>query len=619
MLNSFLTTLKSNEALIDISPFGTAQQSSVYQNSEKYKAYSAISDINEAVSDFCMHTKKEEGPWWEISFTEPHYVKHIIINNRKREPFNQIASKITVKGTDENLNEIIIHEGDVTFGALPESVPMILSFYNKIKLLKITIKLSGNNYLHLGKIHILSPKNPLKELIHLEDLGRNIIFIANRTDGFGERLRAVLNVMVLANRYDGSFFFAWDDRLGHNAYHDTNQVGYIFDESFIKKHVIDKNIVDSYKLKPIHKLKEIDHESVVGFDGVLVQQGYLTSQLSKNLPDFSKEEYQKAFDKIKFSGSMVDAINSSYVEPIVENTYAIHIRAGDIVYAWCRCTNLFHSKVIPIYVIEKLIKKIITLGGKVVLFGQEDILCKTFEKKYKDVKYAGSIVESSFTNTQKAFFDINLMSRCQSIICGTSGFAVLSSWIGNTSIMSYDDFLKNDEIIDAFNEADSKDGCLNWEGVSDLLKSFSIFHFYHKFKEVLEVNKQIQLFNELIHLDTSNSYYKLILASIYYSNNMFEEGDRTILTGIFIGGPYSFEWLAKQNYDGRNMFKSFLEDLTYAENNGSLVASVLKLYYEKYQLNSLDLGHYKILLEKYDESKQGYNILKKTLSPELNS
>lgn len=611
MLENFIETLCNTEGLVDIRSLGIPSQSSLYQGSITNGAYKAVSNVE--TDDFCFHTEKENFPWWAIEFPVSFNIQHIIINNRKRIPFNQIAADISVSCIDENGNNIVLYSGNMIFGALPEQVPLIVSLYNGNKYKKIIITLHSNNYLHLGNIHLLA----FKELAFKEldsNFNSRLRFISNRTDGFGERLKALMNIIVLSNYTGGDFLFSWDSWLGSNKFHSTSDAYNIFDNSFLENHLVDKVRMDSFNLIPIKEVSRLEPTVMETYDGILVQQNYLPYQVSDKTYKFSKVDYIKAFKDIKFNSSMELARDYANKVTLEGKNIAIHLRSGDIVYGWFRFNNLYHDKVIPVYILDKIIQKFCNDGYKVILFGQEEELCKAISKKYdKKVEFSGELSNESFNKTQEAFFDILLMSRCDEIIAGSSGFAVLSSWISNTKLSNYKNILSNDEIVEAYYKSLSEKGILKLDCISPLLKSFSIFHFYNLFNHDIEISNKIELMNRLLVLDPENTYYSIILASLYYSIGNIEKGDKILINELISEKKFNIDWMARKIYSNNvNMLTSFIDTFKMAESKGSLVASIILLYYQYYYVKDLNFDRYNKILS-VSKVKLGRNLLQEKL------
>ena len=497
MFEKLIEDLCQKEGLIDIGSFGVASQSSTSKWSRENDAQRAVSNVE--ISDYAFHTDKEENPWWQIEFDKPFNIIHLIINNRINPKYMHIAAKIIVIGYDECGNELILRKGSCVFGNLNNGVPLIISNYNVDNLCKIRIILPDNNYLHLSDINILA------KLSLQQQTNKSLIF-SNRPDGLGERLKGLLNAMVLSEYIKGDFKFSWIEQTDeNNKFHSTGLVEDIFSSNFIRNHIVDRKVIGELNIEPIKKVPHIAYDKISIYDGLLVQQQNIRNQVKDKKFVVEKYAFRKAFNKIEFSGGINSAKYLAENANIGSKPVAIHLRAGDIVYGMYRFMDRYYNKVIPIYVLDELITKIHGLGYQVVIFGQEVDFCRLISRKHNAI-YSGDLIDEKFNVSQEAIFDIVLMSRCEYIISGGSGFAILAGWIGDISNKYFNSYLTDVEIKKSFQESLSNDGLLSTDVVSDLLRSFSISHYFDMYKEKNNVEEGLLLIREAVQLDPENSF-----------------------------------------------------------------------------------------------------------------
>lgn len=602
MLKKSMKDFFEKEGLIDIAKNGVARQSSVSIWSNINDAYGAIN--GNVYEDFAFHTDKQQNPWWEIEFPTPRFIQYVVINNRKREPFDKIASRIIVEIIGEDGDSTIIHKGKVLFGSLPNSIPLIMKVDSDLKIKKIIISLPEYNYLHLGTINIFAP------IIKDE---KRILFVSNRTDGLGERIKAILNSIVLSKKFDGDFLFTWDSWLGGQEYHDTDKAENIFRRAFIDKHLIKGVDLEALNLQPIKQLKELNEINNLDFDGILVQQMHIESQINDKNIRLQGTDYKNAFDSIDFSENLEFAKKEANKVDIREKTIAIHLRAGDIVFGHYRFTNNFYTKVIPIHIVCALIVKLIELNYRIIIFGQDYSFCRFLTERY-NILYSGDLVKSDFNDTQKAFFDIVLMSKCSNIIAGSSGFAILASWINNCKIDNYLDYLSDCEVLESYRCANLENGILNSNSIQPLMKSFSMFHFFLTNKKDILLDEKIDLLKKIVKLDSKNSYYKVILAAFLYENNEVESADKMLIEEFMNNKDYDIRWVLEKSHYNVSIIQEYIEYFKFAADKGSLLAATMLLLYERFSLDSVNLTYYKDVLDKSHTNTFGFYLLKKELN-----
>lgn len=590
MYKNFIEMISDNENLVDIANLGNATQSSLSKWSKTNDAQRSING-NGINHGFAFHTDKEKNPWWNLDFKIPVRLNYIIINNRKREEYQWIASSIRVVITNETGEEITIHQGKLFFGSLPDSLPLILPLNINFLVRRVRIQLEGFNYLHLSDIYCLSKKS-------LQQIKGKPIYFSIRQDGLGERLRALLNAKKIARINDGYFYFAWEDNT--LDFHSVDNVQKTFSQDYIDKHYKDLKQIKSLHTIDISETKNISKEYLSLYDGIVVGQG--------------SQPFKYDFDSIGFSEENKIAIKKAFNVTISENTVAIHLRAGDIVYGIYRFNNSFYYKVIPVYVLDMLIKDLQRSGKGVLIFGQDIEFCRHIVEKY-NILFSIDTMDKEFNENQAAIFDIVLMSRCNEIFAKLSGFAILSSLIGDSgNLKDYKAMFTQAEIISAFDESILEDGILNDLGVggNPLLKAFSISHFIDSYQEVLPLEYKIKLIKQSIELDAQNFYYKLLYSIFLYELGENNQADIFLMEAIKNdNGYYGLDWIARRkNWLGSTVLDQYIKPLEIAKGKGSIVASIPILLHE-YYAGTVDFELYIKIAS--DEAKLGSAILRKRI------
>lgn len=593
MFEKFLDNLCSKETLIDVGELGLTTQSSFSYWSKENDSQRAVS--GQIFPDFAFHTNKEQNPWWSISWKEPQKLDYIIINNRKKEPFNKISKTITVSILNENGDEIYIHSGNLIFGSLPNNMPLILPLYGEYNIKEVRIELNGNNYLHLCSIHFLK-KGALQEK------DNKLIFFATRGDGFAERLRTILNAMHLANIHKGDFKIFWPQGIKDvGEYHAIDKKEEIFCPNFIENHFIDS--LKGIKLKNINELSKetLTLNDVKNFDGILVHQG--------------NDNYQDLFNNILFTDKL-SYIKSLAQGLVTKKTCAIHLRSGDVVYHY-RFRNLFYNKTMPFYVLHGIINTLKKEDYEIILFSTEDALCEEIAKRY-NIRYFSANSYHDLDITQRAFFDIILMSQCDRIIgTSSSGFATLPILIGKANkVEEYRSFFSTEDIIAEFQKSIAKNGILNYKSVSPFLKAYSIAHFVSHFKDNIDSNLAINVMTNCISLDPDNTYYKVLLSLFYYKEGRLSLADTMLLEELKQESKeYNIYWLSK-DFEWRKYttLSQYIADFKRAADGGSIVASILVLLHQNYVEKSINVTYYNNLLANVPSDTLGIDLLKQKLN-----
>lgn len=606
--SNFIEDIIKNENLIDIGRLGKASQSSLSKWSKENDAQRAVD--GSISKDFSFHTGKELNPWWQVEFDKPINVEYIIINNRKQEPFDEIASDLRIVAYDGKGIETLIHQGKVFFGSELEGCPLIIPLKSKISFKKLRITLLNENYLHLSNIRFLIA-DPLKSF------AERPVFIANRRDGLGERLRALLNSMVLAKEFDGHFIFSWPLSFSKSGFHAIDKSENIFSSDFIESHLVTRDMLNRCEIKDLRDTKNFTARNNNGYKkiGINLDQTSLNNQIKdKNLQLKNlSSEYKLAFENINFNEGVTKSINLARSVQLKDKVLGIHLRTGDIVHGQYRYLDRYYSKVVPFYVLDALIMRHLELGYGIVLFSQDNETCQYFKDKY-GVLLSNDLVPKDYDDIQRAIFDIVLMSRCAEIVGGSSGFAILASWIGDSKILKYTELLSKEEVKFAFMDSLEGQGVLSSSFTPPLLKSFSISHYLQSFRDMNSLLERIDFLEKCIEIDPTNNFYRLLLALDYYKKNNFKKADEIVLEIVNSKELTDIYWLAKTKFPKVTILSKYIAELKKYSKQGSVIAAYVAFlgsYYSDY--DQVDTAFYQEILQKSEENKLGVELLKEAL------
>ena len=349
---------------------------------------------------------------------------------------------------------------------------------------------------------------------------------------------------------------------------------------------------------------------------MLVNQQHLSGQTPNIKFQSLQCLYKEAFEAIEFSDSMMSAKRHAESIPLNKLSVAIHLRMGDITYGEYRFMNRFYQKVIPIYILDFLVKKFQRDGYQVLIFGQDSNFCRSFCINNNCV-FTGDLSTDEYNASQSALFDIVLMSRCNLIVSGASGFSRLANWIGNSSTHYFTKYFSDIELKQAFLKANSLDGILQAEYTEPLLKSFSIAHYMDTFNYDLSQAEKIDLLNKCIVIDTENPYYKLQLACLYYDDNNFDLADAILLEEISkkqSKNDKGIEWLINRLYpDNTTALTVYLPTIKRAVHEGSLIAATILLMHNYHFNKKVEKAYFEDILNKASVENVGAKLLLKKL------
>lgn len=251
----------------------------------------------------------------------------------------------------------------------------------------------------------------------------DVVFVANRTDGLGQRLKAMVNAIALSEYFGAKFRFTWVERTGKmKDFHSVEPLRATFSDRFISAYLCDRPI------SPV-PFSEFMSKHMKGepVDGLCVSVPHDFQPIAQKWADhhIGAGGFASAFKDIEFSKDISAAITAAQAVDLSPELVALHLRAGDIVYGVFRFMDKFLDKITPFPVACALIARLRQQNKDVLIFGQDDVLCRGLAREY-GAHFVGDLVpEQVSTPSQRSLFEVMLLSRCETIYLGNSGFAQL--------------------------------------------------------------------------------------------------------------------------------------------------------------------------------------------------
>ncbi|MDH5835440.1 hypothetical protein [Luteimonas kalidii] len=322
--------------------------------------------------------------------------------------------------------------------------------------------------------------------------------IAVRTDGFGQRLKVMLQAMKLASENRIGMKFLWDEKKGaYGSFHSCGDVNEIFSSDFVERHYI--------KQKPatVPWRRGINY-SAVGLDIAL-----------RKFDGDAGECFREQFESIGFAPRMQNAIDLAR-RPDVARASAIHLRGGDILYGELRKHAFTHQdKVIPLPVAKKMIAS--SDGKRWVVFAQ-DLALEDELRSYSNVVISSDLRADLTSNAEKTVFDIVLMSRCEQIYGGTSAVCDMASIISGKIPIRLSDIFSSGDVLSAISE-DSKYRAGEYDNL--LMASLKTSLYYYSARDPSDR----ALLEEGAVLDPGNPGFPVLYFFALCSDGRFSEAE----------------------------------------------------------------------------------------------
>jgi CDP-glycerol glycerophosphotransferase len=354
-----------------------------------------------------------------------------------------------------------------------------------------------------------------------------IRIIANRTDGLGERLNAMLNGLWLSERFGCDFKFSWSDRFADDPTHAIDTPENTFSESFLKAHYVPHADVSHVKeLKGKERSFEDLTEELSQVDEIAAPRVALSEIFDPEAGFSGKEGLKRAFQRIGFAPHIAEAISCAEDCNVPDNAVALHLRSGDIFFGQYRKYLHYTYKGLTLPLAKQIIKKFTSQGQPVYIFGQDKpsitYLCETCGAQDGDSLKPDSNVEMNATQT--ALYDLVLLSRFKQIVGGSSGFSKQAGWIGASEVsLAHKMFSAADQTAYAVNDLRK-----NAETYHPLQSGIGYWYAYFYGRGKRPVSENIPLLQEAFRWDPDNELYGFILAALFVEKGDLLQADKVL-------------------------------------------------------------------------------------------
>jgi hypothetical protein len=253
------------------------------------------------------------------------------------------------------------------------------------------------------------------------------IFVADRVDGFGARMNAVLSALSVANYYGSECRVIWREKIGRK-WHSVGSISNVFSAAFIDKYCVEYSDVSSV-IEFADFLRQRENPDPASTDKpIYVRVGFSVPEqwLNEVGPDVFKGLLKSSFKEIEFHSDVAEVVSLANNIEIGHGTVAVHLRAGDVIGLHRYSLNM-GRKAVPYQLAASFLEKCAKEDRSVLLFGQDHGLCKSLTV-YGNVLLADGLVDNTdWSALQREMFDITLISRCDLAFGGESSFLELGA------------------------------------------------------------------------------------------------------------------------------------------------------------------------------------------------
>ena len=334
--------------------------------------------------------------------------------------------------------------------------------------------------------------------------GREPSFIARRFDGLGGRLVALLNAMVLAEEFGGTFEFAWPENDDLDDGHACAPAEEIFAPAFLER--FRRECWSEPDARRAARALTADHLEGREEIGFAPGECWVTG-----LEDYGdvlgrpwgNRRYAAAFERIDFVPAIARAIELAGTTEVQPAACALHLRGGDIVFR-LRFSNQFTQRVVPFPLIAEIGRRARDTGRQVLVFGQEPEVVEHVAAATGGVSVHAMARRLGLTRLQAWFFETTLMARCATIVAGTSAFAALARRVGSAAASNgYRQVRATDALSIVMG------GSVEAAPVPELHKAFAYWAVQDVYRVGLAVGDRLGCVRRALTHDPVNSFYRL--------------------------------------------------------------------------------------------------------------
>jgi len=400
------------------------------------------------------------------------------------------------------------------------------------------------------------------------------IIIARQSDGLGERLNALLNAMRLSDLLGVDYRFTWPMGIvAKSPHHAIVPAEEIFTADFLAAHLIDhRDTANGFELLagPDDDLDSVRAQLAAAERGLRVPARPLSTRIDPEAVPAITRGFADEFAAVGFQPQILAAIEAARSVPLGEGSVGLHLRAGDILFGRYRTWTHSWYKIVSPPVARALIERNRATGSEVLVFGQDAELIGELCTSTGAIDVSVIRESHHLTRTGEAIFDLVLLSRCERIVAGHSGFAIQAASIAASSVHNHLDLIPPEEVI----ELTRDDMARNGDRYNPVHREFAWWAAFYGARHDLDYTTAAELLTYAFTADPTNPRARLHLAALHYAHGKPELGDDVLvdalLADVDMGGKtlasvLLFSLLTVRGYDMREI----LDDITGAADAGS--------------------------------------------------
>ncbi|HEB9328844.1 TPA: glycosyltransferase [Campylobacter coli] len=529
-----------DHTLLNISKYKKATQSSL-------SIYSKFNDASRAINtdmifDYAFCTSKDQQSWWMVDLLDTYFLEKIRILNVKNVFLRTSMRDIKIYVSNDNMQWTLIPQNFYIWKYNNFECNAIISNRVEARYVKIFLE---RKVLSLSKVEVFKKR-------------KKGYIISSKPDGLGMRMASILVGMYLAKKMNFEFGFLWHNSIdlafmGITESHKNEKLNYlgncmdevdvVFGKSFIDQYFLSSEGLEYSHGNTIRKDKRT-FEYLADQENFEKEWGWYSTDILPNLwiEDCEESEclheIKNIYATINFSKQYQDILIrvQDDIAKLQTDFIALHIRGGDIIFSNIRKTPNFTpvvERLFPYEIALELAINALDNNNNVIIFGQDlnankELVnyLKSF-KQYKHLKILdiSSFIDPNYTEMQRAFFEINFMSKAEKIYSAKeSVFSKLAMMIsGYNKLISFHDIFSKEVQFKLIAQNMNK---FSLHFLQEAMSSFRLFQLSRELNLPLE--NQIKYLDKALKLDSDNDGYRIYKIQCLFMQKDYNEINENI-------------------------------------------------------------------------------------------
>ncbi|MFY4701417.1 sugar transferase, partial [Campylobacter jejuni] len=392
-------------------------------------------------------------------------------------------------------------------------------------------------------------------------------FIASRSDGLCSRLGAIFNAMYLAKITNNEFKFFWPKSENQMSNWEKTRRGYNFRsiECDLATSIFSKEFNSNFYLGDTVTIPGLPFGLKIPFQSYKVSLEDFMSEDLVYISHIPCYNYIENIDKEDYYKNMQlfwkENIFSSKIEKIIEqatnkakklnNFVTIHVRVADVALnEEYKNTGFFVYKFCPLELVAEIVDEELKNKNNIFLVSDDSDAIRILKDYYKNNKNSIFLIDEFLSDisleneTQRAFFEIALMTCSLKVYTGDSNFSKFASRVGLGKEAIYiSELFSNQQRFEIIKKNIDK------FKLKPLQDAYKFLYLYTRGKLIKKSWSELeQIAKKALELDSDNHLYRCCILECLIQQNKLDDAEKLMK-------------LIKDNF-----YSDFIKDLLHRNN-----------------------------------------------------